>query len=176
MKGLNLLRILLVIPLLALATAAPALAKAPDIMVESWDDTYTWYGWDDNPCGFDILVHDYGKLRTQLFYDQDGKLIRVHEIYGAWKVTYSANGKTLKALLQGPIFWEIISETEVIGKWAGTDALIPIPGYGPGFGAAGNRTFRFQLVDGEWIITEVIKDAGRVHIDDTGPFCEYLGP
>ena len=175
MKTLNILRILLIIPILALslAIAVPAHAMEPSFWEDSWDDT-----WDvENPCGFSIVAHEVATARNKVFFDNEGVPIRFIASYPNFKQTWSANGKSLNVKVSGPIHVEILSVgTDEILMMVGPLGLMTVPGYGNVQGFAGNFTFRFQVIDGEWEITEVYKVAGNLNPENNwDPICAYLG-
>lgn len=171
MNGKNVLRALLATALLALVFAIPASADKPDVQKYEFD--FSW-PWEDNPCGFVIEEQVFGELNEQTFYDKDGNQVR-YQLLGAYVYTWSHADNTLDVLVNGAYREEIISATEIEVHILGTNQLITVPGYGRVHGMAGHLGFRRELIDGEWVITDVFKVDGAAWIEEWGPICEYLG-
>jgi hypothetical protein len=78
--------------LVALALGAVARAIPPEhFPVEHVDDTFTIVG----ECAFPVDVHVVGDLRHTHFFDQQGNEIRDLTVFPGWRVTFSANGKSI---------------------------------------------------------------------------------
>jgi hypothetical protein len=180
MKRLHILRILSVLLLVAmsLSAASPAYADTHYQIVIPTDDSWTWNATDeDNPCGFDIGLHEYGNYRMNYWLDEDGQLTRELDIFGNMKLELSAHGKTLKLLYQGPAHW-FYYENTVILKVTGTNASLTVPGYGKVDGSAGLLIITFDIdpETGELINGVEEKWVGSIDfISDPNPVCAYLG-
>ncbi len=139
MKTLYIIRCLVVVLLISMALGVTGLARAGgdthhQIVIPV--DEYMYSG-TDNPCGFEHVVHDTGNLRINYWLDDNGRVTKEIDIWGNLKRTLSANGKTLRVLIQGPMIYTASSEDEIIIKWPGTGMLITAPGYGHILGGAG---------------------------------------
>ena len=180
MKRLHVLRILSVLLLIVmnLATASPAYADTHTQTVIHTDDYWVLEADnEDNPCGFNIGIHEYGTFRENDWFDKDGQLTRELDIFGNMKLVLSAHGKTLNLLYQGPAHWSY-SENKVILKVTGTNAVYTVPGYGKVDGSAGLWIASWEIDPdtGEWINFVVEKDVGSIdYVSEPNPICEYLG-
>ena len=181
MKGLFVLRILIIASMLALPLVAvtPAFADTPVHGSAPIDDTEIWLATaEDNPCGFDIVIHVYGTFRFNSWLDENGQTTREIDIYGNLKQTYSAHGKSVNVQMQGPIHYEAISENHIILTWLGTNPIITVPGYGKVVGGAGQIVEEIILDPdtGEVISDVFLKLVGSFNYDDSSAVCEYLSP
>jgi hypothetical protein len=133
----------------------------------------------DNPCNFEVQVHEEGTLRVVLWFDDKGQAIREMVAEGNVKVDYSANNKVVRIKEQGP--WQSTVEYNAdnivqVAKAIGAIALITVPHYGKLAGGAGLyiETDIWTPGWGEITYSHIDKMVGNV--TDYGPFCEYLGP
>ena len=157
-----------------LAVASPAFADTLVRTVIVEEKTTVWSG-DDNPCGFDLAFHDYGKLQVNWWLDENGVTTHSIVIYGNRKEEVTANGKSANVQFQGPVLTTYI-ENGVINKTVGANSIITVPGYGKIFGGAGQilETILVDPVTGEVSYT-LDRQVGNIAFD-FGPLCEYLGP
>ena len=181
MKRLHVLRILsvLLLVVMTLSAASPAYADTHYQTVSYEDNSWVLEASDveNNPCGFDVGIHEYGTFRVNYWLDEDGQLTRELDIFGNMKLVLSAHGKTLKLLYQGPAHWSY-SENKVILKVTGTNAVYTVPGYGKVDGPAGLWIASWDIdpETGEWINFEVEKWVGSIdYVSKPNPICEYLG-
>jgi hypothetical protein len=180
MKTKHVFRILSVVLLviMTLSAASPAYAGTHVQEVIQVDDSWIWSGSDaDNPCGFDIGIHEYGTYRVNYWLDEDEQITREIDIFGNMKLVMSANGKTLNVLYQGPAHW-VYSEDKVVLKVTGTNAAVTVPGYGKVDGSAGLLiiTWDIDAETGEWINGIEVKWVGsKDFVSEPNPICAYLG-
>jgi hypothetical protein len=81
---------------LALALAVAARAIPPEhFPVVHVDDTFTIPAAPEGPCAFAITGHAVGDVRHTHFFDQEGNLIRELTVFPRFRVTFSANGKSI---------------------------------------------------------------------------------
>jgi hypothetical protein len=84
--------------LAALALGAAARAIPPEhFPVEHIDDSFTIEG----ACAFPVDVHVVGDLRHTHFLDQQGNEIRDLTVFPNFRVTFSANGKSIMTVSPG---------------------------------------------------------------------------
>jgi hypothetical protein len=178
MKGLFVLRILMIASMLVvlLVAVSPAFADTPGHWVNTVDETSTWLAnTEDNPCDFDIVVHEYGTFRGNYWIDDNGQLTRAMDIYAGLKQTLSAHGKTVNMQIQGPIHYDVISENHFIMTSVGTNSLITVPGYGKIFGGAGQivEEIKFDPTTGE-VLDVILSQVGNINFDNFSAVCKYL--
>jgi hypothetical protein len=89
--------ILFALPLLVLATAAPAGAASDRVDRTRWVDVDNDWVWaPGEACDFAVTGHSGGTLQVTSFYDRDGNLVRDVVTLADWKATFAANGKVLE--------------------------------------------------------------------------------
>jgi hypothetical protein len=171
--------IALSIALFSLGTAHPVSADPPDLFyfnatyvipdlgvcqdAVTWQSTgyYVFKGWPSVPQGYTKTINTYGRV----------------------DVTVSANGKSLKANVVGPVQFRIeqITDTfaEAYASSVGPIDFIVAPGMGPVFGFAGRIVDHWHstyLGDGqfyqEW--QETVSVHGKSFYDIPA-FCAYFG-
>ena len=124
-------------------------------------------------CGFPVRMQYEGWYRTSTFYDRDGEVrMEIHQ--SIYRVTWSANGKTLDAGVAGPL--------RVVYNDDGTQTLYitdVIHRNAPGEGITSGEAGRTVLVltfdeDGNVISEEVVSESGlRLPLQG---LCDYLAP
>lgn len=81
---------------LALALGTVARAIPPEhFPVVHVDDTFTIPAAPAGPCAFPIEGHVVGDLRHTHFFDQEGNEIRDLTVFPNFRITFSANGKSI---------------------------------------------------------------------------------
>jgi hypothetical protein len=81
---------------LALALAVGARAIPPEhFPVVHVDETDTIPAAPEGPCAFAIDVHVVGDVRHTHFFDRQGNVIRELTVFPRFRVTFSANGKSI---------------------------------------------------------------------------------
>ena len=157
-----------------LAVASPAFADTIVKTVIVEEKTTVWPA-AENPCGFDLTILDYGKLRVNYWLDENGVKTHSITIFGNRKEDVTANGKSANVQFQGPMQTTYI-ENGVINKIVGANSIITVPGYGKIFGGAGQilETILVDPVTGEVSYT-LDRQVGNIAFD-FGPLCDYLGP
>jgi len=177
MKTQLVFRILSVILMVfvTLAVVSPANADSIVKTVIEVDETSIWPA-AENPCGFDMVFHDYGKLRANWWVDENGAITHSIDIIGNLKEEITANGKSVNVQFQGPIQTTYIENGYII-KYIGAANIVTVPGYGKIFGGGGRivYTFLFDPDTGEVSYT-LDKQVGNINWDDFTLLCEYLGP
>jgi hypothetical protein len=170
LRKIHYLSILLALVLTA-AVVAPALATPPNFIDIVLDYTHT----DVTSCEFEITHHVYGVLRGQDFFDNDGNLTRLHDIWGGVKQTWSANGKTLDVQVSGPGHFRILSDTLLIQESHGTATVITIPGHGIVYGRRGYFAVLIDYSTNPPTPIEVVTDHSTFS-EDWDAICTYLAP
>jgi len=161
--------------MLLLVAVVPASADTLHKIVYPWNDTWTWYADDNNPCGVDIVFQVEGEVRAHYWEDENGVFKFGVESYGSMRGKISANGKTIGFRMQGPIIYQF-EDNEWIVKLAGANWLYTAPGYGNVFGMSG-LLIEHTIIDpatGEVIDHWVEKLVGNVNWDDYSEMCEYF--
>jgi hypothetical protein len=156
--------------MMSVFVVTPAYADAPvqsEVQIDSYFPVV-------NGCGFDIVGHDIGTLRTTIWLDENGLPTKAHQ---NWNIieTWSANGKTLEFKYNFPVHarMEIIDEGYIVYLGA---IMITLPGEGVVYAATGLLSYSFTIDEyGNLILTDVLKQVGNWELD-WAPICEYLSP
>jgi hypothetical protein len=176
MKTIRIQRIWVIIPvLLSLMIAVkPALAKAPYQDWYTLDDHYTVTA----PCSqlgyaedITIAIDNTGTWHYLVWDDKNGGFKQVEFVYPAVKSTWSYQGKTLKANIQGPVHFKplVDGHTQIS---LGTSGFLTIPGAGLVSGWAGRAEWEVRFTDDD-VTVELIKWVG-VKAEDWGAVCKYF--
>ena len=81
---------------LAFALGAVARATPPEhFPVEHVDDTSIIPAAPEGPCAFEIEQHVVGDIRHTDFFDNQGNKVRELDVFSNFRVTFSANGKSI---------------------------------------------------------------------------------
>jgi len=81
---------------LALALAVVARAIPPEhFPVEHVDETFIIPAAPEGPCSFAIEGHVVGNVRHTEFFDAEGNVVRALTVFPGFRVTFSANGKSI---------------------------------------------------------------------------------
>jgi hypothetical protein len=174
--------VMVMLPMMS-ATSAYAGGFTHHQIVTPVDWFYTWPA-DENPCGFDLIFHQYGNLRINYWTDEKGWWVREIDIYGNLAMTQSAGDKSLNILVKGPAHYEFAfpSENILVLRTVsnGPDALTPAPGQGIVGGGVGHiiYTSTYDITDPDnWILLSDHLDfaVGNLKFDSI-EFCDYLRP
>ena len=182
MRKRSLFAILSVIFALSLVTSVSTPVQAApghhQQVVLSEDMQFTWYG-ADNPCGYDLVIHEWGDLRIHYWFDKDGNLTRELDVMGNIKRTMTANDKTLDFQVHGTSSYTIEYQEDIeiyTYKTTGTYSLVTVPGEGIIYGGAGLvvDVYTYDKNTGIWSYN-VEKSTGNFNFDDYSQLCAYLG-
>jgi hypothetical protein len=99
---------------------------------------------DTSTCSFPIAQSSSANIDDALFFDANGDLVRILETVNHVDITYSANGKTLKATGTGGIDIRFLPDGSVTAATFGINLLMTIPGYGAIFLDVGRAEFLFD--------------------------------
>lgn len=99
MRRIGLLLAAVAVPLWYAATA-PAVPPQ-HFPTEHIDDFFTIPAAPEGPCAFEIDVHVVGDLRHTHFFDQAGNEIRDLTVFPNFRITFSANGKSITTVSPG---------------------------------------------------------------------------
>jgi hypothetical protein len=165
------LLIILTIPLFAVT---PAFADTHYQVVIPSDATQVWPG-SQNPCGFDLTIHEWGTIRVNYWLGENQNLTYEIDAYGQMRMTTSANGKTISFNMQAPIHYKY-NDAGVIIKTTGANFLGTAPGYGKIWGGSGLviETWDIDPVTGTWSNHILLRTVGNINYDDWAAECEYL--
>ena len=149
----------------------PAYADAPIHFEEPVDAYFPVY----NECGFDILSHQYGTLRSTYWFDENGLPYKAHE---NWDITeiWDAGGNTLEFKYNYPAqAWIEPSYPDGYVVYLGA-IMITLPGEGVVYSATGFLSYSFTIDEfGNVIFLDLLKIVGNWNVD-WAPLCEYLAP
>jgi hypothetical protein len=89
--------------LLAFALGSAARAIPPQhLQVIHVDETDTIPAAPEGPCSFPVEVHVVGDVRVTTFFDREGNAIRELAVFPKFRVTFSANEKTITTVSIAP--------------------------------------------------------------------------
>ncbi len=173
MDGLKRTRIkaALVMALLGVALLAqglrPASADQPRMDTLEINETNTV----TSLCDFPLVTHEEGTLRTFVFFDQDGQVVRIAENWEGVQTTLTnpANGLSLDYLTAGRDGFTVEQNGDITFFRQGVRGIITVPGSGAVTGEAGEVTISLAS-DG----TLEIHRSGFLREGDFGPVCSYL--
>ena len=122
-------------------------------------------------CAFPLTLHEEGALRTTLFFDQNGQVVRVNNNFQGVQSTLTnpANGRSLHYVTAGRDGFTLGRDGDVTVVTAGVRGLVTVPGQGALTGEAGNVTIRLNT-DG----TMQISRSGYFQDDNFEVACAYL--
>jgi hypothetical protein len=186
MKTMHVFRILsvLLMVFVTLAAASPTYADTHYHFVAPYVNTYTLWPAAENPCGFDIIKHNYGTSRGNFWLDDAGFLTKEIDTFGNMRLDYIVNDKIVNEQIQGPVMYALkydfpANRAWVTWKMVGTVSLTTIPGYGivrgGGIQWVGIDTFDItNLNDWKYLGTEMVKQVGGF-VSGWAKVCAYLG-
>jgi hypothetical protein len=139
--GSKLVTVLVLVPALIVATAAPAGAAPPTITEVPVDRTFNLPA--GTACSFPLTINNEGIRRTTTFDDAAGNVTRTMIVLiGFTQTTTNATtGKTLSTPLAGPAVIEPNGDGTVTTSVPGNDGRIVVPGEGFVYGDVGLIVF-----------------------------------
>jgi len=147
-----------------------AFANPPQSDTVQINDTAT----DSATCGFPLVFHDEGALRTSLFFDRNGQVVRFTENWQGVQstITNPDNGRSLSYHTAGRDDFTTSRDGDFTVYQQGNRGVLTVPGHGALTGSAGNTTIR-MAPDG----TVTVTHSGFLRDGDFGVACDYLqGP
>jgi hypothetical protein len=95
-------------------------------------------------CAFPIVVSGSSNITDHLFFNDDGKLVRILVTVDHADITSSANGKSLTAKGSGGIEYELNPDRTISVHTFGINLLLTIPHYGSVILDTGSAAFLFD--------------------------------
>jgi hypothetical protein len=122
-------------------------------------------------CDFPLVAHEEGTLKTFLFFDQDGQVVRIAENWQdvATTLTNPANGTSLTYRIAGRDDFSVERDGDVNVFTQGLRGIITVPGSGAISGEAGELTLSLAS-DG----TLEVRRSGFLREGDLALACSYL--
>jgi hypothetical protein len=158
---------------LALALAAVARAIPPEhFPVEHIDETFTIPAAPDGPCAFAITVHVTGDIRHTHFFDQQGNEIRDLTVFPNFRVTFSANGKSITTVSPAVEHITINPDGSAAIAITGLQGHIVIGGGPPLAADVGRIVFFFSGPEDEE--PDIIFQAGKFNFGPFPQLCDVL--
>jgi hypothetical protein len=123
---------------LALLIQGTLVASADQPRSDSFDLDETSTG--DSLCGFPVVMHEEGTLRTTLFFDQDGQISRITDNWEGVQasITNPENGRSLSYHIAGHDGFTVDRDGDMTFFTKGLRGILTVPGYGAISGEAGN--------------------------------------
>jgi hypothetical protein len=158
---------------LALASAVVARAIPPEhFPVVHVDATFTIPAAPEGPCAFPIEVHVVGDIRHTHFFDEQGNEIRDLTVFPKFKVTFSANGKSITTTSVGVEHLTINPDGSVVVTITGLQGHL-IAGGGPPQAADVGRLVLFFSGPGDEE-PDILFQAGKFNFGPFPQLCDVL--
>lgn len=126
------------------------------------------------PCAYAIRVDVVGKVRSTLFFDAAGNLVRVIDISPTLRITFSANGKSISTVSPSVAHVTLNADGSAVVTITGLQGHL-IVGGGPPLAADVGRLVLFFSSDADEE-PDILFQAGPFN---NGPFpqlCDVLAP
>jgi len=123
---------------------------------------------EDEMCSFPVLIEGSSNINDALFFDANGKLVRVLSTVNHSEITFTANGVTLRAIGTGGIEYILNPDGSVLVHTFGINLRLTLPGQGAVILDAGRATYLFDPHIHE------LFHAGPVRYEDDGRVCGAL--
>jgi hypothetical protein len=157
---------------LAFALGAVARATPPEHSVEHVDDTFIIPAAPEGPCAFEIEQHVVGDIRHTDFFDKQGNEIRALEVYPNFRVTFSANGKSITTVSPAAAHVTINPDGSSVVAITGLGGHLIVGGGPPQAADVGRLVFLFSSPDDEE--PDIIFQAGKFNFGPFPQLCDIL--
>jgi hypothetical protein len=157
--------------LLALTLAVVARAVPPEhFPVEHIDETFTIPAGEE--CAFAVEVHVVGDLRHTHFFDKQGNEIRDLTVFPGFRVTFSANGKSITTTSTAPEHVTINPDGSATVTITGLQGHLVGIGGPPMASDVGRLVFFFSGPDDEE--PDLLFEAGKHNFGPFPQLCDVL--
>lgn len=156
---------------LLLVTAASAIPPE-HFPVEHVDETFTIPASPEGPCAFPIDVHVVGDVRHTHFFDHEGNEIRELTVFPGWRVTFSANGKSITTVAPAVEHITINPDGSATIAITGLQGHLIVGGGPPLAADVGRIVFFFSSPDDEE--PDILFQAGQFSFGPFPQLCDVL--
>ena len=158
---------------LALALGAAARAIPPEhFPVVHVDETETIPAAPAGPCAFPIEVHAVGDVRHSHFFDKQGNEIRDLTVFPKFRVTFSANGKSISTVSIAPEHATINPDGSAVIAVTGLQGHLIVGGGPPLAADVGRLVFFFSGPTDEE--PDILFQAGKFNFGPFPQLCDVL--
>jgi hypothetical protein len=158
---------------LALALAVGASAIPPErFPVVHLDEMETIPAAPVGPCAFAINVHLVGKVRHTHFFDRQGNVIRELTVFPRFRITFSANGKSITTVSVAANHVTINPDGSATVAITGLQGHLIVGGGPPLAADVGRLVLFFSGPEDEE--PDVIFQAGKFNFGPFPQLCEVL--
>ena len=158
---------------LAFALGVAARAAPPEhFPVEHVDDTFIIPAAPEGPCAFEIEGHVVGDIRHTHFFDQQGNEIRELTVFPKFRVTFTANGKSITTVSPAVEHVTINPDGSAVVTLTGLQGHLIVGGGPPQAADVGRIVFFFSGPDDEE--PDVIFQAGNFNFGPFPQLCDIL--
>lgn len=158
---------------LALALAAVGRAIPPEhFPVEHVDETFTIPAAPEGPCAFPVEVRVVGNIRHTHFFDREGNEIRNLTVYANFRVTFSANGKSITTVSPGVEHVTINPDGSAVVTVTGLQGHLIVRGGPPLAADVGRIVFFYSGPEDE--DPDIIFQAGKFNLGPFPQLCDVL--
>jgi hypothetical protein len=159
------------IGVVALTLAAVGRSIPPEhFPVVHVDDTFTIPAGAE--CAFAVEVHAFGDIRQTEFFDQEGNLIRRLVVSPTFRVSFTANGKSITTVSVAPTHITFNPDGSAVVTITGLQGHLIVGGGPPLAADVGRIVFFF----GEGLMGpgEIIFEAGNFNLGPFPQLCDVL--
>jgi hypothetical protein len=172
MRKLMLL-LLAVIGIVAIALGSVAKATPPQkFPVVHVDATFTIPAAPEGPCSFAIQEHVVGDVQDTIFFDSSGNAVRELLVFPKFRVSFSANGKTITTTSTAPAHLAFNPDGSVVIAITGLSGHLIVGGGPPQASDVGRLVLFFSSPEDEE--PDVIFQAGKFNFGPFPQLCDVL--
>jgi hypothetical protein len=158
---------------LAFALGVAARASPPEhFPVEHVDDTFIIPAAPEGPCTFEIEVHVVGDVRHTHFFDPQGNEIRELTVFPKFRVTFSANGKSITTVSPAVEHVTINPDGSAVVTITGLQGHLIVGGGPPQAADVGRLVLFFSSPEDEE--PDIIFQAGKFNFGPFPQLCDIL--
>ena len=134
------------------------------------DDTFTIPAAPEGPCAFEIEGHVFGDVRTTVFFDRQGNEIRSLDVFPNFRVSFSANGKTITTVSPSVNHFTFNPDGSTVLAITGLQGHLIVGGGPPQASDVGRLVLFFSSPEDEE--PDILFQAGKFNF---GPFPQLCG-
>jgi hypothetical protein len=165
--------LLTIIAGLAVVLGSVARATPPQhFPVIHLDETSTIPAAPEGPCSFAVEVHVVGDIRDILFFDREGNAIRELNVLPHFRVSFSANGKTITTASPAPLHLTFNPDGSVVATITGLQGHLIVGGGPPQASDVGRIVFFFSGPEDEE--PDILFQAGSFNFGPFPQLCDVL--
>jgi hypothetical protein len=126
----------------------------------------------EGPCSFEVEVHVVGDIRDTVFFDRQGNAIRELNVLPHFRVSFSANGKTITTAAPAPLHLTYNPDGSVVATITGLQGHLIVGGGPPQASDVGRIVFFFSGFGDEE--PDILFQAGKFNFGPFPQLCDVL--